>query len=171
MELENNGHNNNEKSEQQVEQIIRKTIDKNRDYNKECLSFALKRCSRAITQIYDQNLSGTGIRSTQFNLLMAIATSETRTLTQLAKILVMDRTTLTRNIKPLEKLALIQSMPSKDKRSKSYSLTEKGSSLLSEALPIWERVQQQVRDVFPAEQELQGFIDFLTKVVEKSRRI
>ena len=142
-----------------------------KDCNNECLSFALKRCSRAITQIYDQNLSSTGIRSTQFNLLMAIATSETRTLTQLAKILVMDRTTLTRNIKPLEKLALIQSVPSKDKRSKSYSLTEKGESVLSEAWPIWNRVQEQVKNVFPVEQELQDFINFLTKIVEKSRRI
>lgn len=167
MEPENNAHSNtlNKTNEEQI------NIDNNRDYNKECLSFALKRCSRAITQIYDHSLSSTGIRSTQFNLLMAIATSETRTLTQLAKILVMDRTTLTRNIKPLEKLALIQSAPSKDKRSKSYSLTEKGRVLLSEALPIWESVQQKIRDVFPMEQEVQQFIDFLGKVVEKSRRI
>lgn len=166
MELENNAYNNAQvKTQEQI------SIDRSRDYNNECLSFALKRCSRAITQIYDHNLSRTGIRSTQFNLLMAIATSDTRTLTQLAKILVMDRTTLTRNIKPLEKLALIQSVPSKDKRSKSYSLTEKGQMLLNEALPIWNRVQQQVKNVFPAEQELQEFINFLGKVVEKSRRI
>lgn len=142
-----------------------------RDYNKECLSFALKRCSRAITQIYDRNLASTGIRSTQFNLLMAIGASEMKTLTQLAKILVMDRTTLTRNMKPLEKLALVQTMPAKDKRSKSYALTEKGRMVLSQALSDWDSLQQKIKDVFPPEQELQQFIDFLNKVVEKSRRV
>ena len=75
------------------------------------------------------------------------------------------------NIKPLEKLALIQSAPSKDKRSKSYSLTEKGNAVLSQAWPIWEKVQEQVKNIFPEGRELQEFIDFLTKVVEKSRRI
>jgi DNA-binding MarR family transcriptional regulator len=141
------------------------------DCNKECLSFALKRCSRAITQIYDQNLSTTGIRSTQFNLLTAIGSTEMKTLTQLAKILVMDRTTLTRNMKPLEKMALIQTMPAKDKRSKSYALTEKGREVLSQAAPIWQKIQAQVKDIFPGEMSLEEFIEFLTKIVEKSRRI
>lgn len=143
----------------------------NIDCNKECLSFALKRCSRAITQIYDQNLSSTGIRSTQFNLLTAIGSTEMKTLTQLAKILVMDRTTLTRNMKPLEKMALIQTMPAKDKRSKSYALTEKGREVLAQAAPIWQKIQDQVKDIFPGEMSLHEFIEFLTKIVDKSRRI
>lgn len=171
METNYTPTNNNHLLEEQGDNPSLTHFDNTRNYNSECLSFALKRCSRAITQIYDQNLSKTGIRSTQFNLLIAIGAHDTKTLTDLAKILVMDRTTLTRNIKPLEKLALIQSGAAKDKRSKSYSLTEKGQSLLMQALPIWENVQSQLRNVFPAEQEVEEFIQFLLQIIEKSRRI
>lgn len=66
------------------------------------------------------------------------------TVTRLAKMVVMDRTTLTRNLKPLEKKGLIKVTPGKDRRMKVVTLTEKGNETLIKALPIWEKAQAHI---------------------------
>ena len=98
-----------------------------------------------MTQLYDEALRPTGLRATQFTLLVATRVMGTTTINDLAKGLVMDRTTLTRNMKPLEKQGFIRIRPGKeDRREREVTLTRGGQEILSEALPLWESVQQSV---------------------------
>jgi len=112
--------------------------------NIDCACFNLRKTTRVITQFYDHCLNPSGIRITQFSLLVSMAAEPTQTLTQLATNLVMDRTTLTRNLKPLEKAGLIQSVSAKDRRSKAYALTEKGQEAVKVAIPLWHNAQKKV---------------------------
>lgn len=116
--------------------------------NSNCSCFNLRKATRVITQFYDHCLVPSGIRITQFSLLISMAAEPTQTLTQLATNLVMDRTTLTRNLKPLEKAGLIQSISAKDRRSKAYALTEKGQEVLKTAIPLWHNAQKKVIVLF-----------------------
>ena len=110
----------------------------------QCACFNLRKAARAITQLYDKALRPTGLRATQFNLFIAIKMFGSVTVTRLAKVGVIDRTTLTRNLKPLEKQGLIKVAPGKDRRVKVVTLTEKGNETLIKALPIWEKAQARV---------------------------
>ena len=112
--------------------------------NKQCCCFNLRKISRAITQYYDRCLESLNIRSTQFTLLVALDATSAKTLTQIAEALVMDRTTLTRNLKPLAKMELITIIHTVDKRSKAYALTDKGKNLLVNSIPLWKAAQDNV---------------------------
>ena len=110
-----------------------------------CICFNIRKSARAITQLYEEALRPTGLRATQFTLLVATRVMGTATISGLAKGLVMDRTTLTRNMKPLEKQGFIRIMPGKeDRREREVTLTLAGQEILSEALPLWKSVQQSV---------------------------
>lgn len=106
--------------------------------------FALRKVTRAVTQFYDRHLEPADIRSTQFNLLLTLTASAGKTLTEMAGGLVMDRTTLTRNLKPLEKDGLITTTKLSDRRTKGYILTEKGRLAIERGVPLWQKAQQQV---------------------------
>lgn len=112
--------------------------------NAVCSCFNLRKASRAVTQHFDHALEPAGVRATQFTLLASMAAVSARTLTEMAQTLVMDRTTLTRNLKPLEKLGLIETTEPRDKRSKAYGLTDKGRETLQRGVPLWETAQERV---------------------------
>ncbi len=97
-----------------------------------------------VTQWYDACLHPTGLRSTQFNSLVAIGLAQTVPLTRLADVLVLDRTTLARNLKPLERQGLVVVEPGEDKRVRLISLTDPGHQLLEQSLPYWRKAQEQV---------------------------
>jgi len=110
-----------------------------------CVCFNIRKSARAITQLYEEALRPTGLRATQFTLLVATRVMGTATIGGLAKSLVMDRTTLTRNMKPLEKQGFIRIMPGKeDRREREVTLTLAGQQILSKALPLWKTTQQSV---------------------------
>lgn len=110
-----------------------------------CLCFHIRKSARAITQLYEEALRPTGLRATQFSLLIATKVLGTTTINRLAKELVMDRTTLTRNLRPLENQGFLRIMPGKDDaREREVTLTGQGQEVLAEALPLWKNVQQQV---------------------------
>ncbi|MBP9764060.1 MAG: winged helix-turn-helix transcriptional regulator [Gammaproteobacteria bacterium] len=106
--------------------------------------FNLRKVTRAVTQFYDRHLEPADIRSTQFNLLLTLSASAGKTLTEMAEGLVMDRTTLTRNLKPLEKQGLITTTKLSDRRTKGYVLTEKGRLAIEKGVPLWQKAQQQI---------------------------
>ena len=114
------------------------------EINAKCCCFNMRKVMRAVTQFFDRYLEQTNIRSTQFTLLVALSSLKAKTLTEIAENLVMDRTTLTRNLKPLEKLELITTLQSMDKRSKVYILTDKGKETVAKAVPLWEEAQKSV---------------------------
>ncbi len=107
-----------------------------------CSCLAARKATRAVTQLYDKHLSKVGLRITQFTLLNAIRALDEIPIHMLATELVMDRTTLTRNLKPLVKAGWVDSTPSaKDARVRNLSLTTQGQHRLSQALPHWEIAQ------------------------------
>ena len=109
-----------------------------------CLAMALRQATRALTQRYDAAFSAAGIRSTQFNLLVAISQAPSVPLSRLAKAVVMDRTTLTRNLAPLVRRGLVAESGANDKRVRSYALTARGKQLLARALPDWKIAQARI---------------------------
>lgn len=134
-----------------------------------CACANLRQATRAITQFYEEALKPTGLRATQFTLLTAIATCEVVSITRLADILVMDRTTLTRNLKPLKKKGLIESMQGEDRRKRFVTLTPKGESTLENALPLWETAQTRVVEVL-GQQQFTGLLQELGSIVSLTRQ-
>ena len=116
-----------------------------------CVCFNLRKSARAITQRYEEALKPTGLRATQFSLLVSTRLMGTITISNLAKTLVMDRTTLTRNIKPLEKQGLLRvTLGKDDRREREVVLTGSGQAILEKALPLWKAVQTDVeKDLGP----------------------
>jgi len=110
----------------------------------ECVCFNIRKASRVVTQIYDEIMQETGLRGTQFTILSNIAGYQVLTISVLAEKLVMDRTTLTRNLKPLEKQGLILITPGKDRRTRSVQLSASGHQALASALPLWREAQQKI---------------------------
>lgn len=109
-----------------------------------CACFNLRKASRTVTQLYDEILQPSGLLATQFTLLVAIALAGSVTITRLAEELVMDRTTLTRNLKPLERQGLLEIAPGQDQRTRVVTLTASGHEALALAIPLWEQAQASV---------------------------
>jgi len=106
-----------------------------------CACFNLRKATRAVTHLYDEILRPTGIRATQFSLLVAAKALGPVIVTRLAELGVMDRTTLTRNLKPLEKQGLIKVVSGEDQRTRLITLTDSGQEALAIALPLWKKAQ------------------------------
>jgi DNA-binding MarR family transcriptional regulator len=113
---------------------------------RECACFSLRKADRAVTQLYDEALREAGIRVTQFTVLVAAHLSGDTPVSQLAQVLVMDRTTLTRNLKPLEAQGLITIRAGADRREKRVTLTSRGRAMVASALPLWEQAERQITE-------------------------
>jgi len=109
---------------------------------RDCVSFGLRKANRALSQLYDKALAPVGIRGTQFTLLNALALTGGATISRLADIMVMDRTTLTRNLSPLERDGLIAIVPGEDQRTRRVELEPAGKRVLERALPLWQRTHE-----------------------------
>lgn len=119
-----------------------KEISKNTGFA--CVGFNLRKASRLLSQIYDQALKPAKLKGTQFSLLMAVAGQEDTTIGKLARPLGMERSTVSRNAKILEKRGLLKIEEGEDRRLQRISLTEKGALVLQEAVPFWEDVQERL---------------------------
>lgn len=113
-----------------------------------CLCMHLQRAARAMARHFDDALRPHGLTSGQFSLLMSLNRPDAPTITSVANLLAMDRTTLTANIKPLERRGLLTvTIPESDKRSRCLSLTDEGRTLLAEAFPTWEATHKEVDEM------------------------
>jgi DNA-binding MarR family transcriptional regulator len=101
--------------------------------------------SRAVTRLYDDMLRPVGLRATQLAVLVAVGGDDVVSITALAKFMGMDRSTLARNLAPLERESLIRVGIEGWRRSRTVELTEKGRSRLREALPLWKKAQETLR--------------------------
>lgn len=109
-----------------------------------CTCHHLRMATRAVTQFYDTRLRATGLRGTQFSVLAAVNEVGPVPVTGLAQRLMMDRTTLTRDIKPLQKRGLIDVNQGADRRVRLLSLTEEGHRAFEAAVPLWEAAQEEI---------------------------
>jgi DNA-binding MarR family transcriptional regulator len=106
-----------------------------------CASFNFRRTSRAVTRLFDLALEGTGIRSTQFTILVGIAKAQPASIGALAEILTLDPTTLTRSLRPLQQDGLVAVSPRSAMRQRFLTLTAKGERQLATTLPQWRKIQ------------------------------
>src|SRR6476659_8600571 len=97
-------------------------IQKSLRIGQACACFHLRRATRALTQLYDDALRPAGVRTTQFTLLNAIRIAGPATVRRLATTVVMDRTTLTRDLRPLERQGLVLIEPGEDRRERKVDL-------------------------------------------------
>ena len=111
-----------------------------------CTGAALRRASRRLTQFYDDAMKPTGLRLTQYSVLNALAQAEDPSITDLAETLMMDRTTLTRNLRPLELAGWVRLGPGADARSRAVTLSEDGRRVLEAARPVWRQAEIAVRE-------------------------
>ena len=109
-----------------------------------CACFAVRRAARVITQHYDRALRPSGLRATQFTLLTMLSLGGPLPLGRVAERLGMERTTLTRNLKPLLDAGLIAVELGDDRRVRTIFITVKGHRAAVAALPDWRRAQRDV---------------------------
>jgi len=117
-----------------------------------CASFNLRRTARAVTRAYDAALQETGMRSTQFTILVGIAKNQPVSIGALADVLIMDPTTLTRSLGLLRKEGLITVSNRSAMRQRFLALTHKGESALARSLPAWRKAQERLVSTVGAEQ-------------------
>jgi DNA-binding MarR family transcriptional regulator len=114
-----------------------------------CTCLALRQAARHVTQLYDRCLAPCGLRSTQFSILAMLKRSGAMTINALADKMVMDRTTLGRNILPLQRMRLIAVRRGReDRRSKKLELTPAGAARLSAAAKRWAQAQSRFEAAF-----------------------
>lgn len=110
-----------------------------------CLCLATQRAARALARRFDEAFRPLGITSGQFSLLISLNRPAPPSIGSVAKLLAMDRTTLTANLKPLERRGLVATLVDpKDRRGRLIALTEAGRALITQAAPIWEREHARV---------------------------
>lgn len=134
-----------------------------------CTGANLRKASRVITQAFDGALQPVGLKSTQFTLLATLSKSGEQPLTQLAEVLVMDRTTLTRNLKPLLVKGLVEDRPGNDRRVRKIALTEAGRTALERAMPLWQAAQRRLVKSLGANR-WSGLINDLSAVVANNKQ-
>ncbi|MGE3873828.1 MAG: MarR family winged helix-turn-helix transcriptional regulator [Parvibaculaceae bacterium] len=103
-----------------------------------CLCLAVQRAARALARRFDDAMRPLDLTHGQFSLLMSLNRPEPPSIGEVAHFLAMDRTTLTANLKPLERRGLLKvTVGKEDRRSRRLALTAAGHALLIEALPVW----------------------------------
>jgi DNA-binding MarR family transcriptional regulator len=110
-----------------------------------CACQSLRRLSRVVTRIYDQELRRAGLEITQFGLLTALAAVGEANQKRLSAGFAMDSTTLTRTLGLLRKQGWVHARRGKDRRERLFSLTEAGRRLMATAQPHWERAERRLR--------------------------
>jgi len=115
-----------------------------------CNCFALRQAARHVTQIYDRHLAKEGLRATQYSVLAKLDRLERVSIRELAKAMVMDRTTLGRAIRPLERDGLLTIGPGDDGRTRSLRLTPAGEARLKAAATRWRDAQEEFERAFGA---------------------
>ena len=101
-----------------------------------CSCFKLRRLTRAMSRVYDQHMAAVGLKTTQYSVLANVARSALP-VAELAERLGMERTTLTRNLKPLADAGWVGARPGADSRQRIVTITDAGLQKLAEAYPVW----------------------------------
>jgi DNA-binding MarR family transcriptional regulator len=114
-----------------------------------CTCLRLRKASRRVSQIYDQHLEAFGLTVTQYSVLGHLAAFEGLSIGELAEKLVMDPTTLTRTLRPLQRQGWVAVKPARrDRRARSLQLTANGRKVFAHAKPGWVRAQRQIEEAF-----------------------
>lgn len=110
----------------------------------QCSCGLLRRASRQLTQIYDHALQPVGIKISQFGVLANVEKYAGATITELAARMKMDRTTLTRNLRPMVKAGWVEQRSSGG-RATAVHITRAGKAMLKRAMPLWKGAEEEIR--------------------------
>jgi DNA-binding MarR family transcriptional regulator len=113
--------------------------------NLPCLCSSFRRTARALSQLYEEGLRPSGLRSSQFTILQALARTGEVTQGRLGEILVMDSTTLTRTLRIMRQQGWIAEQRGEDRRERWLKLSRAGKAKLKIATAAWEKVQARLR--------------------------
>jgi DNA-binding MarR family transcriptional regulator len=129
-----------------------------------CLCLHAQRAARALARRFDLALKPTGLTSGQFSLLMSLNRPQPPKLGSVAALLAMDRTTVTANLKPLERRSLvgIEADPS-DRRARLLRLLPAGRAVLVDAVPIWCGVHGEIERALPDADQLRSGLAVLSR--------
>jgi DNA-binding MarR family transcriptional regulator len=128
-----------------------------------CLCNALRQATRAVSRLYDEELRGVGLRTTQYSLLGRLRSAGEVRQRDLGGLTSLDETTLTRNLRPLIDAGWVAIRPGGDRREKLVRLTDAGAAKLREARPAWERAQERMRSRVP-QGTWSGLLDLLPEL-------
>jgi DNA-binding MarR family transcriptional regulator len=128
-----------------------------------CACLNLRRASQAITQKYDEFLEPSGLRISQFALLKHIKLMGPVSVSDLALKIRLDRTTLVRNLKRLEKQGFIADIAAKGTRNRQLQLTEQGLEIIAKAAQLWSKAQVFI-ERYLGEDDLKTLTELLSKI-------
>lgn len=128
-----------------------------------CNCLNIRRASQAITEVYDEFLEPSNLKLGQFSLLKHINQLEPVSVSDLALIMRLDRTTLVRNLKPLEKDELVEDISTEGTRNRQLKLTAKGIETYKLAEKLWEKAQTFVEE-YLGKDNIDTFTVLLSKI-------
>jgi DNA-binding MarR family transcriptional regulator len=134
-----------------------------------CACFDLRKATRAVSRLYDDCLRPLGLNITQYSLLRVIESEPQISVSTLGRYMVMDRTSVTRALAPLERDRLIRSRVGSDKRMRIVSLTKKGTKLIADAKSHWDEAQKTFLDLIGDRRwtVMRGLLRDTTRVVRR----
>jgi len=112
-----------------------------------CNLFATKQAARFVTQLYERHLAAVNVTSSQMTILAVIHECPNITMTKLSEIVVMDRTSLVRAIKPLSRDGYVLQKPEPGSRKTSLSLSKTGTRKYLDAVPCWRAAQEEYEEL------------------------
>lgn len=104
----------------------------------DCICFNLRKAARTTSRYFDGVLAPLGLRNTQFSVLAVLTQLGPTPISQLAEVMTMERTTLTRNLKPLERDGLVEQAVGEDRRQRIVQLTGSGKKTFAKARKVWQ---------------------------------
>jgi DNA-binding MarR family transcriptional regulator len=131
-----------------------------------CINLELRKSARLITQFYESRLSEVGLKVGQFSILRAVYLCKQTNNKELQRILVLDQTTLSRNLKPLIRDELLNlSLDENDHRVKLITLSDKGRKTYQTALPLWQAAQKEISNKL-GKQHVEQITELTDKLLE-----
>jgi DNA-binding MarR family transcriptional regulator len=122
-----------------------------------CMCLHVQRAARAVARRYDEALKPAGLTNGQYSLMMVLNAADAPTMQIISSVLDMDRTTVTANLKPLERRGLIKvTVDAADRRSRRATLTPAGRKVLAKAVPLWRRCQAGIERLVPDAERIRG---------------
>jgi len=135
-----------------------------------CVNQNVKKFSRAIGLVYDRKLSKNGITVNQFTILSYIHYNDTIALGRLSTQLGMDRTTLTKNLKPLFREGYVETCGSEDKRVKNLCLSTSGVAVLEGSVALWKEAQSEIYQLY-GKKQVHHLVRLLNRLTEFDRDV
>lgn len=141
------------------------TVEKEKitDIASRCASVRTLMTARSITRLYDQALKNAGITGTQFSLLVAIGSHNFNSISELGDALNIEKSTLSRNLKPLIDAGLIEREKANVSRAITHRLTAAGQAKLVAAYPLWQAAQSRVEEEL-SQDDLQAGYRFMARL-------